>query len=270
VTGKWGPPPTLWRQGGVQVRVFDELWRGVDQRPNWLGMPLGPAIYLVGESPDLLAGQGMSWPQTFVERFRGEEVLFSRVEGTAGPGMVIRASSSDASQPALDRRMVFTLPGIDVSGKDLFVSLRLRADPLEGYPASVGRRVNVTAVGTRRISSFTWANDRSFTATFNFRDLGPGLVGLDFRIEGYGPVLFEQLTARSAANAAYREFENGAIFYNDSNRPYTFDLQQLFPGASFRRLQGSSNQDPNTNNGQPLGATLTLGPRDALFVVRTV
>jgi hypothetical protein len=268
--GKWGPPPTLWKQGGVQVRVFDELWQGVDQIPNWLGMPLGPAVYLASASPDLLAGRGTRWPQTFIERFRGNGVLFSREEGTAGPGMLIRDSSPDASQLVLDRRLVFTLPGVEVSGKDLFVSLRLRTDPLEGYPAWVGRRVNVNAAGIRRLGSFTWANDKSFAAKFNFRDVGPGRVDLEFGVEGQGPVHFERLVARSAANAAYREFENGAVFYNDSNRSYTFELQRLFPGASFRRLRGTDNQDPTTNNGRPLGATLTLGPRNALFVVRTV
>ncbi len=38
----WTPPPTRWKQGSAMVQVFDELWRGVDQKPNWLGMPVGP------------------------------------------------------------------------------------------------------------------------------------------------------------------------------------------------------------------------------------
>jgi hypothetical protein len=81
-------------------------------------------------------------------------------------------------------------------------------------------------------------------------------------------VFFERLSAHSATNAIYREFENGVVFANPSTRPYTFDLGDLLPGASFRRLQGSERQDPQTNDGQPLGEKLTLEPKDGLFVVR--
>ena len=79
---------------------------------------------------------------------------------------------------------------------------------------------------------------------------------------------FERLTVHSATDARYREFENGVVFANPSTRPYTFDLARLFPDASLRRLQGSDSQDPETNDGQPLGEELTLEPKDALFVTR--
>ena len=67
----------------------------------------------------------------------------------------------------------------------------------------------------------------------------------------------------------YREFERGLVLANPSPRPYTFDLATLFPGRSFRRIQGSPRQDPATNNGAPVAGTLTLGPKDALFLVRS-
>lgn len=267
----WSPPPALWRQGNAQVRIFDELWRGEDQSPNWLGMPKGSTVFLAAEAPDLLGGRGESWPHTFVRRFRGEGVAFERAAGTS-PGtasMVVRATSTNTRVPVLARAMAFTLPGTQVPKQDLFVSLRLSASPLRGYAAAMARRVYVTATrGTRKRGSFTWTDGQPFTATFYFRDVGPGLVDLGFRVEGDAPVRFHSLTARSAADAAYREFESGVIFANNSIRPYTFDLEGLFPGASFQRIQGTANQDPNTNNGQPLGATLTLGPKDALFVAR--
>jgi len=149
----------------------------------------------------------------------------------------------------------------------------MRADPLEDYPASIGRRVYVSAVPDGDVDQaveeeFTWANEKAFTATFYFKDVGPGPVDLSFEVEGDRPVFFERLSAYSATGAMYREFENGAIFTNPSTRPYTFDLGDLFPDASFRRLQGSKGQDPQTNDGQPLGEKLTLDPKDGLFVVR--
>jgi hypothetical protein len=266
----WAPPEMLWEQENVMVRVFDELWQGVKQNPEWLGMPLGPAVHLAAESPDLLSGQGKSWPQEFVERMSGEGVVFAR---DASPGMSVESTGSDADTPVLEKTTVFTLPEIDVPGEDLFVSLRLRADPLEGYPASIMRRIYVTATPDREedraVEEFSWSNEKPFTATFYFKDVGPGPVDLSFEAEGDRPVFFDELSAHSAADGVYREFENGAVFANPSTRPYTFDLGRLFPGASFRRIKGSEGQDPQTNDGQPLGEELTLGPKDGLFVTRS-
>jgi hypothetical protein len=199
----------------------------------------------------------------------GEEVEFAQ-DVTAG--MVVKSTGSDTDTPILERTMTFTLPEINVSGEDLFVSLRMRVDPLGSYPGSIGRRVYVTATPDgdedQALEEFAWANEKLFTATFYFEDVGPGLVDLNFEVEGDQPVFFEKLSAHSATDAMYREFENGGVFANLSTRPYTFDVECLFPGASFRRLEGSEYQDPQTNDGQPLGRKLILGPKDGLFVVR--
>jgi len=96
----WAPPETLWQQENVMVRVFDELWQGVEQNTNWLGMPLGPAVHLAAESPDLLDGKRETWPQDFVERFEGEEVAFAQ---DALAGMVVEPAGSDADIPVLER-----------------------------------------------------------------------------------------------------------------------------------------------------------------------
>jgi hypothetical protein len=269
---EWAPPETLWEQENVMVRVFDELWQGVEQNPNWLGMPQGAAVHLATESPDLLSGQGESWSQDLIERMNGEGVEFSK---DASPAMVVETTdtNSDTDTPVLEKTMAFTLPEIDVPGEDLFVSLRLRADPLESYPASIGRRVYLTATpngdADQAVEEFTWTNEKPFTATFYFKDVGPGSVDLSFEVEGDRPVFFERLSGHSATDAMYREFENGAVFANPSAHPYTFDLGRLFPDASFRRLQGSGSQDPQTNDGQLLDEQLTLGPKDGLFVVRS-
>jgi hypothetical protein len=66
----------------------------------------------------------------------------------------------------------------------------------------------------------------------------------------------------------YREFEHGLVLANPSPRPYELDLERLLPGRKFRRLEGSPEQDPATNDGTPVGATLTLRPKEGLFLVR--
>jgi hypothetical protein len=76
------------------------------------------------------------------------------------------------------------------------------------------------------------------------------------------------MTAHAAADVIYREFEHGLVMANPAPRPYEFDLDKLFPGKSWRRLRGTPLQDPRANNGSPVSGKLTLGPKDALFLVR--
>jgi hypothetical protein len=260
---RWEPPATLWRQRNVWVRVFDELWQGVDQKSNWLGKPLKPTVQLAAQTPDRLGGQGVSWPGSFITRFVGQGLSFTR---STAPGMIVKSV-----KPRLD--MKFTLAKVNALSEDLFVSLRLIVGPLSYFPTLVPRRVYVTAkpTGSTRpvIREFTWANGKPFTATFYFKNVGPGPVDLGFEVEGSRPVTLLRLTAHSATNVVYREFENGAVFANPSTRRYTLDLAKHFPDTPFRRIQGSQAQDATINNGKPLAQSLNLPPKDALFVVRS-
>jgi hypothetical protein len=66
----------------------------------------------------------------------------------------------------------------------------------------------------------------------------------------------------------YREFENGVVLANPSFSPYDFDLAELFPDQRFRRLRGTANQDPRTNDGSEVNDTVELQGKDGLFLVR--
>jgi hypothetical protein len=263
----WMPPALKWRQEGVKVRVFDELWKGRAQQPHWLGQPRGRAVHLAENTPDLLEGKGDSWPLQFInERFAGEGVSFSREGTQEEPALIIRNTRSE--QPG---GMTFTLRGIDLAGRDLFVSLRLRAAPLEEFPTSVPRRLEVSAVPVGEGLSapnqeFTWVGDQPFDASFCYQDVGPGTVQLKFEVEGEQPLTFVSMSVHSAQDRRYREYENGAVFANPSTRECTFDVESMFPGVTLRRIDGSENQDPRTNNGALVGERLTLAAKDALFV----
>jgi len=114
----------------------------------------------------------------------------------------------------------------------------------------------------------SWANERAFTSVFYFRDLRSPRVDLKLTIEGGEPVTLEKISAHAHPDAMYRLFERGIVLANPSRRPLTFDLEQLSPGVRYRRIQGTLNQDLETNNGRPVGEQVTLGERDALFLVR--
>jgi hypothetical protein len=136
----------------------------------------------------------------------------------------------------------------------------VRVEAGAGAPAAAEK----PALAPQRV--MTWANGEWFESGFYFRDLGPRAVDLTFEFEGGEPVFLAGLAAHAAADAIVREYEGGVVLANPSSRPHPFNLAELFPGAKLRRLQGSPEQDPGTNDGSAVGATATVGPRDALFL----
>lgn len=114
----------------------------------------------------------------------------------------------------------------------------------------------------------TWVNHKWFDASFYFRDRGPAMVDLEFEIEGPEPLYLADLALHNAPDVIYREFESGLVLANPSMHDYVFDIAGLLPGSRFRRLTGSSQQDSQTNDGSAIGDTVTIPPRDALFLVR--
>ncbi len=121
---------------------------------------------------------------------------------------------------------------------------------------------------TPPVRFMTWANQRPFRSYFYFSDVRTPQVDLEVRVEGIEPVWISNLTVHAHPDVVYRVFEHGLVLANPSPRPYRFDLAQLLPGQRFRRLRGTPLQDPQTNNGRPVGDQLTLPARDALFLVR--
>jgi len=124
-------------------------------------------------------------------------------------------------------------------------------------------------VPTPPVRYMTWLNNREFTSGFYFSDVRSKQVDLEWRVEGSEPIWISSIRAHAHADAIYREFEHGLVLANPSPRPYRFDLERLFAGCEFRRLRGSAEQDPAANNGAAVGGTLTLGPKEGLFLVKT-
>jgi len=249
---------------GEVVGVYDELRMGTAHHINWLGKPLAPPVRLGLHAPDLLGG-------AFADRLRADQAMVER----AAHEHTVKVSAVTAGATNL----CLTLPNLQVPEGDLLVNVRVKADPMHGYPAEIARiawlewKSSGPPLPKERIEFtptrvMTWANPRWFEAQFYFRNLGPAAVDLTLHFEGGEPVYLADLTAHAAADTIIRDYERGAVLANPSLQPYTFDLAKLFPHIKLRRLQGSPEQDSQTNNGLPLGATVTVGPRDALFLVK--
>lgn len=122
---------------------------------------------------------------------------------------------------------------------------------------------------TEPIRHMTWVGQQPFTSTFAFRRVATPTVDLQFEVEGGQPVWIELLTAHAGPEVLWREYEHGLVVANAAYHPVQVPLAPLVPGGHFRRLPGTASQDPTANNGEPIGATLELGERDALFLLRT-
>jgi hypothetical protein len=121
---------------------------------------------------------------------------------------------------------------------------------------------------TKAVKAMTWVNDRPFHSSFYFHDVRSDEVDVSVVVEGKDNVLLRSLTAHAYPDVMYRVFEGGLVLANPSRKPYTFDLRQLTPGRSYRRIQAVRTQDRQTNNGRPEDGRVSLGGRDALFLVR--
>jgi len=214
---------------GERIGVWDELRKGTEWKTGWLGKPAGAPVRLAERQPELLKGR------------------------------------KPAPAPGDGGDTVFRLGGISPGGPDVFVTVTASADPLKGYPQEVARMMTVS-LGNQQFMS--WVNQREFTAGFYFSEAPATGAALEIRVEGTEPVRISRVAAYAHPDAIYREFTNGVVLANPSPRPYTFDLDHLFPGRRLQRLKGSSRQDPKTNNGAPVGPSVTLGPKDALFLVK--
>lgn len=415
------PPP---REPNERIGIWDELCMGAEKKLGWLGQPLGPAVSLAKQHPDLLEGQGQRMDAAFAAKWQGK-------------GATVRPDGQSLKVSFKDDARKLTLAGVPADGPDLTVCVKMRAAALEGYPAAAprlvwvgiapdqgllvrreppeagmclrgeaekaldtssgagvryspkrklgeethaaylchppyrggvgytfwahpapvpqqgkltfytglsekaatrsdgvtyrvllksgespyatvfekhvtewrwrphevdlarwaGQRVTlkfVTDCGpkdntvtdhsswgdvqlvsadpawkvTAPIRHMTFAGSEWSESTFYFRAVQTRTVDLEFAFEGSGPVWLSHLTVHAHPEAMYRRFERGLVLGNPSPRPYTFDLHKTAPGNRYRRIKAQPKQDPATNNGQPAGRMVTLGPKDGLFLSR--
>ena len=116
--------------------------------------------------------------------------------------------------------------------------------------------------------TMTWVNAQPFHSSFYYHHIQSPQVELSVEVEGGEPIVLQKVAAYAHPDATFRVFTGGLVLANPSRKPYTFDLQKLTPGRTYHRLQGTQHQDRQTNNGKQVGPTVTLGERDALFLVR--
>jgi hypothetical protein len=141
----------------------------------------------------------------------------------------------------------------------LFASTAARDLPHPGLESDRTKQAN---------REYTFLNNSEVAAAFYFRNLDKGSVDVEFVAESSEPLWLGAVEAYASPDAMLREFEHGVVLANPGLRPHTFDLARLLPGRAYRRISGTAMQDPQVNNGAPVGGIVELAGMDALFLVR--
>ncbi|MDH7568816.1 MAG: hypothetical protein QHJ73_04445 [Armatimonadota bacterium] len=149
-----------------RVGIYDELRMGTARRTNWLGRPLGPATHLAARAPDLLRGEGKRWSDALLQRLRPEHARLTR----AADGSYLVVSGPNAEGENLS----FVLPELRLTASDLWVHLRIKADPLKGYPPEVAR---LAWVGWRAVGDLMRARPLRTGMAVRGKPEGPILLG---------------------------------------------------------------------------------------------
>jgi hypothetical protein len=254
--------------------IWDELVMGTERKLGWLGKPLGPAVRMARRERDELRRVGAPPNERLLTRLAGSGVTFTLQDGAV------------QVEPKTSENLRFELRDVPCHGNELTVIVKARGEPREGYPSEYARLMVVSAedkglpfpsmpfpsmqLGSLRESNrFTsYVNHEEFTSGFFFSDLEQNTVDLEFTVEGNERIWLVGVEAYSHPDAMYREFENGLVLANPSDRSYEFDLAELLPNEKFRRLHGSPDQDPGTNDGSPVNGKVRLQGRDGLFLAR--
>ena len=124
------PPP----EGNEVQGMYDELRAGAERRINWLGQPLGEARDLALATPDI-------WAQRkFPDWLQEHTVDLEGVVEATDSGVAMRGHAPD------DERVRWRWQAGELSGPDLLVRLRVRAEPPAGMPGGVARRIRLRVV----------------------------------------------------------------------------------------------------------------------------
>ena len=229
---------------GEIVGVWDELWMGREKKLGWLGKPLGTGERLAERQNNLLAGVDV------LGLLRGDGISFVR----AGDEIKISATNPQSTN------LQFSLT-VPANGANLVLVLRARADQMLNAPPESARVI-------RFDQSHAWVKADAFTYRHYLAGVSTAQALIGFDVEGADLIFLSNIAAYAFPDAWYREFEHGLVLANPSLHPFTFDLQALLPNGIWRRLNGSSQQDPTANNGEHVGFPVQLSARDALFLVR--
>ncbi|WP_153558601.1 hypothetical protein [Roseimaritima sediminicola] len=234
--------------------VYDELLGGTLQQKGWLGKPTSPARRLGLETANL-ASQG--WQSKVASLDATPRGTTWRAESLAAQAISFELGYEQRQKCDLMLRMTVSAERRNRYPQPSYRELTIHLESDVPLPESLSQTEFSTPV-----------DGEPFEAIFYFRDVPAGTLRFRCEVEGQEAVTVYEHSLHQAADLVVREFEQGVVLANPSNRSAAFDLASLFPNQILRRLEATKRQDQSVNNGEPVGRVVRVEARDALFLLK--
>lgn len=248
----------------VNLEPFDEQMAGSEQTVNWLGAPVGDMLRLAKQQPDLINNKGIEFPSDFINNITSNNCNISKQNGL----IKVVGNSNDAT-----KNMSITFNNLDFgeAGKDAVMYFEIKSNGSSSIPrivyAEAGNLPELENTSKENdMYNELWGyytNSDYALISLYYRQAG-GLQNITLTFEGQDDVNIRQITIHQSPQLLAREFENGIVLVNPSLNTQTFNLNELFPGNTFRKLKGFSH--PVYNDGSSIENTVEVAATNALFI----
>ena len=248
--------------------AVDEDLGGDLNTEQWLGNPTGDLIRIARQTPDALNGNG-----TAIVNWSASNATLSHANGE----LTVTGTSANSRQ---DIQITYNNLNVGNINDDIVIYVEVQAiEGLVDFPSILPRVLQANTVGLPSLevkqSDNDFHNDLwgymdvADTRLLSFYYRKAGGLNLDFTLnaENNGDFVIKSVTAHTSAQLLARQYENGAVLVNPSLSTRTFSLTDLFPGVTYKKLNGIT--DTGHNSGEALGATIDVPAKDALFLYKT-
>ena len=261
---------------GITKSIDDELRNGKANELNWLGQPLESPRYLGCQGPDLYRGRDAAL-------IAGAETRTVSVNGR-GRGFapkdlcdMIEKLNHDERDGQWTARLehVPLPPGTG----DCTIRFRTRSDAVPAMPRQIVRAAYVYAVDASDPARRRTTPRQTFWIGPKWDETFAFITGIDWAVSdiefrfgaatGVAPAYVKDVRVYVGSLAMSRLFERGVVLLNPSVcDAYVFDLGRLYPGATFRRIDGDHPRGVGVNTGATVGRNVVVPAKDGLFLVR--
>lgn len=236
---------------GVYTEIIDEFIAGTRNQKYWLGQPLEAPVRIALLQPDCLIKQGVRSGAGLIEIINGPQLELSADK------RAVKISKTTKGN------LRFNVSGINCSGPDLVVSMKIKCEPRAGYPDDMPRLLTANIMGQKQ-KLMSYVNGDWFHATFYFRDIESNSLDLQFEMESNEALWIKEMTVHAFPDVVYRRFENGIVIANPAHHEFELDLKRIANGVQYYHLQGT--QDKKVNNGKKANDIIVLREREGLFL----
>jgi len=246
-------------EGGIEVLERDELFKGAERIPHWLGKPVGQLVRSASHSKNiLLSYDGVSsndWSamNNNLSAFRAKLV-------TEGDELIIRPNGRGAGFLTLSLNFKIQ----EKTDLTIFMEAISDDDQLVRDIKLPSISVNVDTGPVRA----TLTNKNYLPLSWLIRGAQPNNnVQFDLRFQPGGDIRIRNLSVHTETDAMACQFEHGVVLVNPSMEDIELDLTDMFPGrTNFKRLTASNIPEENIEGKYRPQRTLAMTINDGSVI----